>query len=278
MYGPSPCISISLGTYCAARSSMVPSTRSKPYIGVSAGSRPSSGSYTTVEPPAGWNTNTGAFGSASERARSVRTNPSIWPASRYLRTLSASASMFSDVSTSSVVIGPSARSESRCAILAALSPSSLGNGLKMPPGDLPGDDRPSGEGDPLRGIARRHIGVERLGDRLLVERFRSGGEVRLARRCRGPTGPSAAVGRGHQRPVAERRSALGSFGQTAAMQHSAGPGHSRGRLSCWCRAAAPPRRGARACTRSASRRCRDWRRARPATGSAGGRSRTRRDS
>ncbi len=45
--------------------------------------------------------------------------------------------MFSDVSTSSAVIGPSARSESRCAILAAASASSLGNVLKMPPGDLP---------------------------------------------------------------------------------------------------------------------------------------------
>ena len=45
--------------------------------------------------------------------------------------------MFSDVSTSSAVIGPSARSESRCAIFAALSSSSLGSVLKMPPGDLP---------------------------------------------------------------------------------------------------------------------------------------------
>ena len=45
--------------------------------------------------------------------------------------------MFSDVSTSSAVIGPSARSESRCAILAAASSSSLGSGLKMPPADLP---------------------------------------------------------------------------------------------------------------------------------------------
>ncbi|CKR05584.1 Uncharacterised protein [Mycobacterium tuberculosis] len=54
-----------------------------------------------------------------------------------MRTLSASASMFDDVSTSSAVIGPSARSESRCAILAAASSSSLGSSLKMPPGDLP---------------------------------------------------------------------------------------------------------------------------------------------
>jgi hypothetical protein len=45
--------------------------------------------------------------------------------------------MFSDVSTSSAVIGPSARSESRCAIFAAVSLSSFGNVLKMPPGDFP---------------------------------------------------------------------------------------------------------------------------------------------
>src|ERR1700761_2424935 len=45
--------------------------------------------------------------------------------------------MLSDDSTSSALIGPSARSDRRCAILAAVSPSSLGSGLKMPPGDLP---------------------------------------------------------------------------------------------------------------------------------------------
>ena len=61
MKGPLPCIASSFGTYSAARSSTEPSTRSMPYIGVSAGNRFSSGSYTTVEPPAGWNTNTGTF-------------------------------------------------------------------------------------------------------------------------------------------------------------------------------------------------------------------------
>ncbi|SHU38790.1 Uncharacterised protein [Mycobacteroides abscessus subsp. abscessus] len=43
MNGPS-CSSISLGTYLAARSSMVPSTRSKPNIGVPSGRRFSNGS------------------------------------------------------------------------------------------------------------------------------------------------------------------------------------------------------------------------------------------
>lgn len=78
----SPLSSSSLGTYWAARSCTDPSTRSKPYIGVSGGNRLSSGSYTTVEPPAGWNTNTGILVLPSGRARRVRTNPSIWPASR----------------------------------------------------------------------------------------------------------------------------------------------------------------------------------------------------
>ena len=61
MNGPLPPISISFGTYSAARSSMEPSTRSMPYIGVSAGSLFSSGSYTTVDPPAAWNTKTGVL-------------------------------------------------------------------------------------------------------------------------------------------------------------------------------------------------------------------------
>ena len=49
----------------------------------------------------------------------------------------ASSSMVAAALTSSAVIGPSARSESRCAILAAASSSSFGNALKMPPGDFP---------------------------------------------------------------------------------------------------------------------------------------------
>ena len=61
---------------------MVPSTRSRPYIGVSDGSLFSNGSYTTVDPPAAWNTNTGIFDDPCCGARMVRTNPSIWPASR----------------------------------------------------------------------------------------------------------------------------------------------------------------------------------------------------
>ena len=140
MNGPLPPISSSFGTYSAARSSMEPSTRSMPYIGVSGGSRFSSGSYTTVEPPAGWNTNTGIFEEPSgslDGARSVRTNPSISPASRCSRTTDASASMVGAVFTSSAVMVPSARSESRCAIFSAVSSSSAGSALKMPPGDLP---------------------------------------------------------------------------------------------------------------------------------------------
>jgi hypothetical protein len=39
--------------------------------------------------------------------------------------------------TSSAVMVPSARSDSRSAILAAVSSSSVGSSLKMPPGDLP---------------------------------------------------------------------------------------------------------------------------------------------
>ena len=49
----------------------------------------------------------------------------------------ASASMVGAFFTSSAVIVPSARSESRCAIFSAVSSSSAGSGLKMPPGDLP---------------------------------------------------------------------------------------------------------------------------------------------
>ena len=72
------------------------------------------------------------------RARRVRTNPSISPASRYSRTLSASASMFcrrQHVLGGDRALGalgePLRPSWPRC------SSSSLGSGLKMPPGDLP---------------------------------------------------------------------------------------------------------------------------------------------
>src|SRR4051812_7606572 len=67
----------------------------------------------------------------------VRTNPSSSPASRNSRTVVASASIVVAPVTSSTLIGPSARSESRCATFAAASASSLGSSLKMPPGDLP---------------------------------------------------------------------------------------------------------------------------------------------
>ena len=45
--------------------------------------------------------------------------------------------MVGDVLTCSAVIGPSARSESRWAIFSAVSSSSSGSAVKMPPGDLP---------------------------------------------------------------------------------------------------------------------------------------------
>ena len=49
----------------------------------------------------------------------------------------ASASMVGEFFTSSTVMVPSARSVSRAAIFSAVSSSSVGSALKMPPGDLP---------------------------------------------------------------------------------------------------------------------------------------------
>ena len=78
--------------------------------------------------------------------------------------------MVADVRTSSTVIGPSARSESRCAIFAAVASSSSGSGLKMPPADLPVTIAHVANVTRSDGVTRRHVGAERVGDRLLVQR------------------------------------------------------------------------------------------------------------
>ena len=70
----------------------------------------------------------------------------------------------------------------------------LGQRVENAARGLAGDDRPGGEGDPLGGIARRHIGVERLGDRLLVERLGRAGKIRLG--AVAPRGPDGSVGGG----------------------------------------------------------------------------------
>ena len=100
------------------------------------GNRFSSGSYTTVEPPAGWNTNTGVLFESlpapaapaparrAHRLRGARARRS--PVPRWWWGL--------DVLDGDL---PSARSDRRGAIFSAVASFSAGNALKMPPGDLP---------------------------------------------------------------------------------------------------------------------------------------------
>ena len=263
-----------------------------PYIGVSAGSRFSSGSYTTVEPPAAWNTNTGVLFEPSCRARRVRTKPSIWPASRCSRTTVASASMVGAVLTSSAVIGalgafrkplrPSSRRSSS---------SSSGSALKMPPGDLPvtiahvanvtrsaasrgGTSEPSASVtaccvSTVREPAAAAVGLVAQAPTGLV----GGGGIARTR-----SGPSAAAGSSEIR----RRAPAARLGRVGgARPPSSRPARRRSpraSASSGARAAARPRRGARSRTRSASRPHTGSRRAPRSAESAADRSRTRRGS
>ncbi len=289
----------------------MPSTRSKPYTGTSGGSRLSNGSYTTVEPPAGWNTNTGtrdASAGPSGRGRRVRTNPSITPASRYCAHLLGQR--LDVLRRPHVLDGDRALGALREALrhLGGLLVVQLGQRIEDAARGLAGDDRPRGERDPLGGVARRHVGVERRGDRLLAERAPASGwgyslwgraptaaPARLGFGCAPfalPLGPDGSVGGGGMGTSEAGGGACCVSGSPCGSGAGAAtvPGVApliisacirpspRTSASSGTRAAARPRRGARPRTRSASPRCRGWRHAPRPTGSAAGRSRIRRGS
>ena len=107
----------------------------------------------------------------------------------------------------------------------------LGQRVENAARGLAGDDRPGGERHPLRRIARRHIGIERLGDRFLVERLCRPGQIGLGAIGR-RTGRVGWRRRNWQVPGrrGRRRGRLIGFG-AAVQQLGLRPGDLVGRLS-----------------------------------------------
>ena len=109
---------------------------------------------------------------------------------------SPSSSMVSAALTSSTVIVPSARSDKPLGHLGGRVVVQLGQLVEDAARGLAGDDRPRRERDPLGRIPRRHVGIQRLGDGLLVEHLCGARQVGLRGRAAGPAGSVGGGGIG----------------------------------------------------------------------------------
>ena len=150
------------------------------------------------------------------------------------RTTVANFSMVVAAFTSSTVIVPSARSDSRSAILAAVASSTFGSSLKIPPGDLPVTMAHVAKVTRSAAFAGRDVGSQRVDDGLLRQDL--GGRGRGG--CRDRTDRSAA--RECPGRAVRRREGTSSSDSVAVVSVGSGAAGAWPAISAACRRRSPP--------------------------------------